>query len=301
MLYCKKGVISLSLCSLCPRECNADRSKTRGFCGGGETARVARAALHFWEEPPISGTRGSGTVFFSGCTLKCVFCQNSRISHDGFGKEVSVTRLSEIFRELQDKGAHNINLVTPFHYSEQIIKALEKAKLSIPVALNCGGYEKPETIRLFKGYASIFMPDLKCFSPGLSKRYLGAPDYFERACAAIYEMHTLAPRLKYAPDGTLLSGLLVRHLVLPGGRRDSAEILSRLSSLLPAESYLLSLMSQFIPTENCKSFPEINRRVTSFEYDYVVKKAQSLNMSGFTQERASAESSFIPDFDLTGV
>ncbi|MBQ7623738.1 MAG: radical SAM protein [Clostridia bacterium] len=291
----------MSLCTLCPRGCDVDRNKTRGFCGGGENARVARAALHFWEEPPISGTRGSGTVFFSGCTLKCVFCQNHIISHENFGKEVSVSRLADIFRELEEKGAHNINLVTPFHYSYQIIKALEEAKPAVPVAINCGGYEKPGTVRLFKGYASIFMPDLKCRDPYLSKRYLGAPDYYERACAAILEMHALAPALEYAPDGTLKSGLLVRHLVLPGARRDSLAALDGLSSLLPRGSYLLSLMSQFTPTPACEKYPEINRKITSFEYSSVASYAKKLGMEGFMQERSSASNDFVPAFDLTGV
>ena len=263
--------------------------------------RVARAALHFWEEPPISGTRGSGTVFFSGCPLKCVFCQNHEISHGNFGKDISVRRLSEIFRELEAKGAHNINLVTPMHYAPAIINALELSHIKIPVAVNSGGYELPETVRLFAGVADVFMPDLKCFSREISSRYLGAPDYFERACEAIGAMHSLAPKPEYAEDGTLKRGLIVRHLVLPSHRLDSMKVLSALSELLPKDSFLLSLMSQFTPTAKCENYPEINRRVTSFEYSSVAKHARALGFSGFMQERSSAKAEFTPDFDLTGV
>ena len=291
----------MAICDLCPRHCGTDRSKNPGFCGGTDTVRLARVSLHEWEEPVISGARGSGTVFFCGCSLGCVFCQNRAISRGGVGKEVSVLRLADIFREVEALGAHNINLVTPMHYAPQIIKALELAKPTIPVAINSGGYESPETVRLFSGYASVFMPDLKCVSSEISRKYMNAPDYFERACECISAMHELAPKLTYLPDGTLKRGLIVRHLILPGHRADSIRVLDALNALLPPKSWLLSLMSQFTPTENCKNYPEINRKITSFEYSSVAKHAVSLGMDGFMQEKSSASEDFIPDFDLRGV
>ena len=293
--------MKMNKCNLCPRECNADREKNLGACTAPDSVKVARAALHQWEEPPISGSRGSGTVFFSGCPLGCVFCQNRDISRLKAGKEISISRLAEIFKELEAQGAHNINLISPTQYTTQIIKALEIAKPNIPVAVNTGGYEKAETVRLWKGYASIFLPDLKCVSSEISSRYMGAPDYFERAMEAIVEMHKLAPTLEYNGDGTLKAGLIVRHLVLPGHSADSIKVLEALDKHLPAGSFLLSLMSQFTPNENCSNYPEINRRVTTYEYEKVLKRALMLALDGFKQGRSSAKSIYTPPFDLTGV
>ena len=288
-------------CTLCPRNCGADRQIKMGACTIPNKLKLARAALHFWEEPPISATRGSGTVFFSGCPLGCVFCQNREISRRGVGKEISVSRLSEIFCELEKLGAHNINLVTPIHYTPQILQALDTYRPNIPVAVNTGGYEKVETLKKWEGYADIWMPDLKCVDPYISKKYMSAPDYFDVAVKAITEMHRQQPTLEYNPDGTLKKGLIVRHLVLPGHREDSKKVIDTLNELLPRDSWLLSLMSQFTPTENCKNYPEINRRVTTFEYNSVAEYALSLGLDGFMQERSSAKEEYTPPFDLTGI
>ena len=288
-------------CGLCPRNCQLDREKTAGFCTTTAKLKIARAALHFWEEPPISGKRGSGTVFFSGCPLGCVFCQNRDISRGGAGKEVSPQRLADIFRELEEKGAHNINLVTPTHFTPQIIQALDIYRPNIPIAVNTGGYEKLETVKAWETYADIWMPDLKCISSEIGKKYFSAPDYAKKALAAIEQMHKMQPRLEFDSDGMLKRGLIVRHLVLPGYREDSIRVIDALNSLLPRGSWLLSLMSQFTPTENCKSYPEINRRVTTFEYNLVAKHVQELGLEGFMQQRSSAKEEYTPPFDLTGV
>ena len=298
-------------CNLCPRKCNIDRDISSGFCNADEgwnKVSVSRAALHYWEEPCISGNRGSGTVFFSNCNLRCVFCQNSQISFDGFGKEVSVRRLSQIFLELQEKGANNINLVTPTHYTYQILKALDmaKLKLDIPVVMNCGGYESVETIKMFDGYIDIYLPDLKYKSSEISQKYSACSDYFEKASEAIEEMHRQVPKLvwdEYDGERVLTKGLIIRHLVLPGCYHDSLDILDWLDSckFLKKNRFLLSLMSQFTPTEACADFPELNRRITTFEYNKVVNRASELKFRGFVQELSSAKEEYTPPFDLTGV
>ncbi len=292
-------------CMLCPRRCGAERiSGQRGVCGAADGILIARAAPHIWEEPPISGTRGSGTVFFSGCPLGCVFCQNKAISRGGAGREVSEKRLGEIFLELQDKGVHNINLVTPTHFSDRIAAVLEKIKpqLSIPVVYNCGGYERVEALRALEGLVDIYLPDLKYFSPGISGRYSAAPDYFEFASAAVCEMHRQTGPAVFDGEGIMRRGVIVRHLVLPGCRADSAEVLRRLAALMPVGEIRLSLMSQYTPefAAGC-GYPELLRRVTSFEYNYVLGIAEELGFLGYFQLRDSAQSGYTPDFDMTGV
>lgn len=295
---------SYSPCTLCPRMCRVDRRTRAGFCGCGETVKVARAALHFWEEPCLSGTRGSGAVFFSGCTLRCVYCQNARISAGGFGAEISEDRLAAIFLELQDQGAHNINLVTATQYLPPVLRALDKARprLHIPVVYNCGGYERVETVRALKGYVDIFLPDFKYMSPELARRYSAAPDYPVVAAAAVREMAAQAGPPVFDGEGLLQSGLIVRHLVLPGARHDSLRILRWLSEALPAGSFLLSLMSQYTPCEKIGRCPELARRVTAFEYESVVREAIRLGLTaGYRQERGSAREEYTPPFDLEGV
>lgn len=301
------------LCNICPRQCNIDREISAGFCRacGNNNVTVSRAALHFWEEPCISGERGSGTVFFSNCNLKCVFCQNAEISVNSKGKEISCNRLADIFLELEDKGAENINLVTPTHYSYQILKALDmvKDKLDIPVVMNCGGYESVETLKMFDGYIDIYLPDLKYKSSELSGKYSSCPDYFEKASEALKEMHRQVPKLIWDRGiqdydmKILKKGLIIRHLVLPGCYHDSLDILDWLNNckFLTKYNFLLSLMSQFTPTEACMSFPELNRRITTFEYEKVVSRAGQYGFRGFIQERSSAQEEYIPPFDLTGV
>lgn len=287
-------------CILCPRLCGVDRTERVGYCGSGSLPKVARAAKHHWEEPCISGTEGSGTVFFSGCTLGCVFCQNREISRGGTGREVTVEHLADIFKRLEGQGVHNLNLVTPTHFTPQILQALELAKPTVPVVMNCGGYERVETLRQWEGKVQVYLPDLKYFSTELSAKYSAAPDYFAVASKAIMEMHRQQPQLVWEGD-LLKSGLIIRHLVLPGCMKDSLKVLDFLDKNLPKDSFLLSLMSQYTPTENCKQFPEINRRVTTYEYRKVADRAAELGFSGFAQDRRSAKEEYTPPFNLEGV
>ena len=293
----------LKSCELCPRRCGADRTKTVGFCGGGVLPRLAKAYLHMWEEPCISGTRGSGTVFFSGCSLKCCFCQNYRISAENFGKEIPVNRLAEIFLELQDKGAHNINLVSATHYVPQVIEALDlcKGRLNIPVAYNSGGYELPETIEMLRGYVDIFMPDFKYYDSEISEKYSAAKDYFSYASAAIGKMIEIAGKPVYVENGLMKSGVIIRHMVLPSHRKDSEKILRTIAEMYPKNSYLLSLMSQYTPFYKSCEHKEINRRISTYEYEKVAQVAAELGFDGFMQERSSAKEEYTPDFDLSGI
>lgn len=289
-------------CTLCPRNCGADRKKTVGTCGVSNNLKLAKVSLHKWEEPCISGKNGSGTVFFSGCSLKCVFCQNFKISHEGFGKEISVNRLSDIFLELEQKGAENINLVSGSHFVPQIISALDmvKHKLSIPIVYNSSGYETIESLKLLQGYIDVYLPDLKYFSPELSKKYSNAENYFQYASKAILEMHHQQPVLQF--DGEMLKkGVIIRHLILPRCRKDSLKIIDWIYKNLPENSYLISLMSQYTPCFRAEAFPEINRRITTFEYNSVLDKIMEYNMDGFFQDRNSATLEYTPDFDLNGV
>ncbi|MGN0620708.1 MAG: 4Fe-4S cluster-binding domain-containing protein [Porcipelethomonas sp.] len=289
-------------CTLCPRNCHADRINSAGICNSGEPIKAAKASLHFWEEPCISGMNGSGTVFFSGCTLKCCFCQNFNISHENFGKEITVSRLADIFIELQDKGAHNINLVNPTHFVPQIIDALDisKNRLEIPVVYNSGGYEKTETLKMLDGYIDIYLPDFKYADSKIAGKYSRAADYFNYASEALLEMHRQQPKIIMEND-IMKKGLIVRHLVLPGCRHDSLKILDWLNENLPSDSFFLSLMSQFTPFYQCTCHPEINRRITTFEYNSVAGKASDLGFRGFTQKRSSANPEFTPDFNLEGI
>jgi len=291
-------------CTLCPRMCGAPRRKGGlGLCGAGALPRVARAGLHFWEEPCLSGTRGSGAVFFSGCPLGCRFCQNRRISAENFGKEVTPRRLSEIFLELQQAGAHNINLVSPTQYVPQILEALALARprLALPVVYNTGGYERVETLRLLEGAVDIWLPDAKYADPARAQRYSGAADYPEAAFAAIAEMLRQAGPPVYDAQGMLLRGVVVRHLVLPGGMRDSFEVLRRLAALRQSCDFLLSLMSQYTPYRRDEQCPELNRRISTYEYRRVYECALQLGFDGFMQERSSAREEYTPAFDLSGV
>ena len=296
-------MLSYKSCNLCPRMCGANRTKQTGFCGCGTSIRAARAAPHFWEEPCISGSRGSGTVFFSGCTLGCVYCQNRELSAGHKGRDISPEQLSEIFLRLQDEGVHNINLVTPTQYLPPVITALRLAEpaLRIPVVYNCGGYERVETVRVLSDYVNIFLPDIKYKSTELSEKYSGAPDYFEKASAAITEMIRLAGPPVFGEDGMLRRGVILRHLVLPGCRHDSAALLEWMAGSLPQGGFLLSLMSQYTPQASAV-FPELARRVTKFEYQSVVKTAVELGLcTGYIQEKTSAEKEYTPPFNFTGI
>ena len=288
----------LKSCELCPRRCGADRTKTVGFCGGGALPRLAKAYLHMWEEPCISGTRGSG------CSLKCCFCQNYRISAENFGKEISVSRLAEIFLELQDKGAHNINLVSATHYVPQVIEALDlcKGRLNIPVAYNSGGYELPETIEMLRGYVDIFMPDFKYYDSEISEKYSAAKDYFSYASAAIGKMIEIAGKPVYDENGLMKSGVIIRHMVLPSHRKDSEKILRTIAEMYPKDSYLLSLMSQYTPMPGLTKFPELMERIDARTNARLIGYMERHGIAnGYWQEPDSATDEMIPDFDLTGV
>ena len=296
--------MNLKNCDLCPRNCGVDRTKNVGFCGATDKIKAARAALHFWEEPCISGTRGSGTVFFSGCNLICSYCQNYNISQGSYGKEIPPERLSEIFLELQSQGAHNINLVTPTPYLPQIIRAIDlvKHKIHIPFVFNMGGYEKPETIEILKDYADIFLTDVKYKSPDLAQRYSKAGDYFEYSIAALDKMLSLCGKPFVDENGIMQSGVIVRHLVLPGCRKDSFDVLKCLKDRFGTDCFTLSLMSQYTPNGHLENFPEINRRITSFEYNSVIDEALKLGFdTAYVQEKSSAKEEYTPPFDLTGI
>jgi len=287
-------------CELCPRMCGVDRDESVGFCQSKNRVKIARAALHAWEEPCISGKNGSGTVFFSGCTLKCVFCQNYVLSHENSGKEISVERLAEIFLELQKRGAHNINLVTPTHYVVQIIDALTIAKkngLVIPVVYNSSGYERVETIELLKGYIDVYLPDFKYFSNELAKKYSGASGYFDAATLALKRMFEQVGKPVFAEDGMMKKGVVVRHLVLPGYVEDSKRVIRYLYETY-GDDIFLSIMNQYTPLSHVEKFPEINRKVTEAEYDEVIDFAVELGVeNAFIQEGDTAKESFIPNFE----
>ena len=289
------------LCSLCPRRCGALRTGTEGggFCGMPALPVVARAALHFWEEPCISGTRGSGTVFFSGCNLGCVFCQNGSISHGRFGRPVTIPRLREIFQELIAQGAHNINLVTPTHFAPAIREALE-TPLAVPVVWNSGGYELPETLRTLEGKVQIYLPDLKYADSALAAQYSGAPDYFEAATAAIREMFRQVGRCMFDGDGMLQRGVIIRHLLLPGALENTKQVLDWIAGTFPAGSVLVSLMSQYTPQAGAEGL--LRRKVTGAESRAARAYMENLGLTaGYYQDSSSAREEYTPPFDLTGV
>ena len=291
-------------CSLCPRMCNIDREVTTGYCGVKNTLRVARAALHFWEEPCISGEEGSGAVFFTGCNLRCVFCQNYQIARAEQGKEITVERLSEIFLELQGKKANNINLVTATHYVPQVVEALKMAKsqgLHIPVVYNCGGYETVETLKLLEGLVDIYLPDFKYVDSERAERYSHAGNYPEVAKAALAEMVRQQPRAEFDERGMMKKGVIVRHLMLPGGIKDSKDVVKYLYETYGNQIHM-SLMNQYTPLPHVTDYPEINRKLKKFEYDRLVDYAIALGVeNGFIQEGETAEESFIPAFTNEGV
>ncbi|MBQ8688236.1 MAG: radical SAM protein [Ruminococcus sp.] len=293
----------ISRCMLCPRACGADRTRTEGFCGGGSEIRAARSALHHWEEPCISGTRGSGTIFFSGCSLRCCFCQNASISTGRFGASLSISQLAECMLHLQEQGAHNINLVTGSHYTPWIIEAIHsiRDKLHIPLVWNSSGYESSETLSQLDGMVDIYLPDFKYLHKETSKGYAQAEDYPEIAKAALREMLRQAGTPVFNADGILQKGLIVRHLVLPGHRHESMALLDTLSELLPKEAFLLSLMGQYTPPEMRLPYKNLNRRLTTMEYRSVLRHAQELGFDGFSQDLSSAQSQYTPNFNLEGI
>lgn len=296
---------SLSNCTLCPRNCGVDRNSGQvGYCGMPAEVYAARAALHMWEEPCLVGETGSGTVFFSGCNMKCVFCQNHDIALGERGKPIPLSRLSEIFLELQQKGATNINLVTPTHYIPLIRQAIIDAKnqgLFLPIVYNTGGYEKPQSLRLLDGLVDIYLPDFKYYSSELSTRYSKAADYYTCACAALAEMYRQTGPCSFDDRGILRRGIIVRHLLLPGQVKDSKKILHYLHDTY-GNNIWISIMNQYTPLEHVSHIPELNRRVTDNEYERLIDYAIRLGIeNAFIQEGETAEESFIPSFNLEGV
>lgn len=289
------------ICSLCPRRCGAARTETAGggVCGEGTLPRIARAALHRWEEPCISGTRGSGAVFFSGCALRCAFCQNEAISRGGYGEAVSIRRLADIFRELEEQGAHNINLVTAAHFVPAVLDALELHRPNIPLVYNSSGYESLETLRLLDGVIDIYLPDYKYIDPAMARLLSGAADYPDVAWAAIEEMRRQTGAAVYDEQGVMKRGTLIRHLLLPGLTGDAMRILTRIRDELPDTP--VSLMGQYVPCGRAREIPGMNRRVTKREYDRVKAHMQMIGLEGYRQELEAASGEYVPAFDLSGV
>lgn len=281
--------------------CGADRKKAKGYCRMPDEFTVARAGLHYWEEPPISGKNGSGTVFFSGCNLGCVYCQNYEISHENVGKTISDERLLKIFYELKDEGAHNINLVNPTHYAERLAEILPNFDKKLPVVYNSSGYERVETLKKLQGTVDIYLPDLKYINSEKSQRYSSAENYFEFASKALLEMKNQCGENIYDSDGILQKGMIVRHLILPKNTNQSIEILKWIYNNLGSDT-AISIMAQYTPYGKIDSFPELQRKITAREYDKVLSFAGELGFENiYSQEFASASEGFIPDFDLTGV
>ena len=297
--------MDLTSCTLCPRNCSIDRKLNKGICGvSGEKILVSRAALHFWEEPCISGTRGSGTVFFVGCNLHCIYCQNREISNGQGGKALTAAELAGVFLSLQEQGAHNINLVTPTHYALQIKEALVLAKekgLAIPVVYNCGGYEKPETLKELEGLVDVYLTDFKYLDLELARTLSFAEDYPERAKEALSEMVRQKPACSFDVDDMMTEGVIVRHLLLPGHVKEAKAVTRYLYETYGGRIYV-SLMNQYTPMRRFDEYPFLNRKVTKREYERLLSFAVDLGLeNAFFQEGETAAESFIPPFDLTGL
>lgn len=290
-------------CSLCPRKCGVDRAAGQlGYCKMPDMPVVARAAAHFGEEPCISGLDGSGTVFFSGCTMQCCFCQNRIISFEGRGREITIERLAEIFTQLQREGVNNINLVTATHFADKVAAALKMARPTIPVEWNSSGYESLETLKMLRGLVQIYMPDFKFTSTEAARRYASAPDYPEVAKAAIMEMYRQTGDFVLDERGVMQRGVLIRHLVLPGRLDDCFDVIDWIAEAFPENGVLFSLMSQFTPLADKEKFPELSRTLTRSEHERACAYLDaSPVMNGFYQDLCSATEEFIPDFDFTGV
>lgn len=293
----------MSQCNLCPRRCGVDRSAGQiGFCGAPEAPVVARAAPHFGEEPCISGTRGSGAVFFAGCNLRCVFCQNYALSRNGLGKEITVSRLQDIFKELRDQGVHNINLVTPGHYARAIVQALDGLELGIPVVWNSSGYESVETLRMLEGLVQIYLPDLKYADAALAARYSATADYPAVAKAAILEMFRQTGPFCMDEEGMLQSGVLIRHLILPKQADNSRRVIDWVSDTFEPGEILFSLMSQYTPMGELAVYPELRHTVSPALNDAIYTHLLNSRIEdGFYQDLEAATGELIPKFDGTGV
>ncbi len=288
------------ICNACPRKCNVDRQNTLGYCKSPDKFKLARAALHFWEEPCISGKNGSGAIFFSGCNLGCVFCQNFDISHNCKGVEVSDGKLIDIMKNLVDKGANNINLVNPTHYSAQLLRVFEKYKPPVPIVYNTSGYDSVETLRLFDGIVDVYLPDFKYIRPDKAQKYSKAENYPQVAEAALTEMKRQVKSDVFDDSGIMQKGMIIRHLVLPSNTNASIEALDYLAENF--DDTYISVMAQYVPCGDLTEYKEINRPLTQREYDKVVNHILDLGLDKiFVQELEAASDEFIPDFDFTGV
>ena len=291
-------------CNLCPRNCLVDRTKTLGYCKATDKVKVARSALHYFEEPSISGSNGSGTIFFSNCNLKCCYCQNKEISTDGFGKEITIERLTEMMLELEEKHANNINLVTPTHYVPSIIEAIKLARkkgLSIPIVYNTSGYESVETLKLLEGYIDIYLTDFKYFDNKLGKYLSKCSNYFEVASKALEEMYRQTGKNIFNKDGLMTKGIIVRCLVLPTKSNDTKKIIDYLYKKYQDNIYL-SIMNQYTPVNFIKDYPYLNKTISEDEYNDVIDYAIDLGIkNAYMQEGGTCSESFIPAFDLEGV
>ena len=291
-------------CNVCPRRCNTDRTKNKGYCGETSEIRVARAALHQWEEPCISGTKGSGTVFFTGCNLRCVYCQNKVISDGKVGMAVSKEKLAQLFVSLKDQGAHNINMVTPTHFTLQIIEAIKISRskgMDLPIVWNTSGYETEETIDSLSGYVDVYLTDFKYMDSETARKYSFCPDYPDVAKKALSKMVSQIGKVELDSNGIIKKGVVVRHLLLPGHVEESMKVLDYLHSEY-GDGIYISIMSQFTPNGNLDKYPEINRKVTKYEYDKLVEYADKIGIvNAYVQEGSAAKESFIPDFDYTGL
>lgn len=296
---------TLKSCCLCPRNCKINRLNGQtGYCKSGKKVKVARVSLHEWEEPCISGTKGSGTVFFSSCNLRCIFCQNHQISQEGFGKEISIERLAEIFIEQQERGAHNINLVTPTHFVPQIIEALDIAKknrLNIPILYNSNGYENLDTIKSLEGYIDVYLPDLKYYDDKFAIKYSNAPEYFQTATKVIDEMTKQVGQIKFNAQGIIEKGVIIRHLMLPGLLFDTKKIIDYINTHYKNTVYI-SIMNQYTPMWKACNYPEINKTLNPKHYDSIINYCLSLGLeNGFIQESGTSSEVYVPEFDLRGV
>lgn len=292
-------------CTLCRHNCRVNRLNGNiGFCNSGEKVKLARVSLHHWEEPCLSGDKGSGTIFFSNCNLKCVYCQNYAISSNGIGKEISIKRLSEIFLEQQERGAHNINLVTPTHFVPQIVESLKLAKdsgLTLPIVYNTNSYENIETIKALKGYIDVYLPDLKYFNDKYALKYSNAPNYFTAASKVIEEMFSQVGEAVFDMNGMMKKGVIIRHLMLPGLLFDSKKIIDYIYNTFK-DSVFISLMNQYTPMFNTSCYPEINKKINPKHYEALINYCINLGITNaYIQEQGTASESFVPSFDLRGI
>lgn len=288
------------ICNICPRKCNIDRDIKNGYCNSSNMVKLALCNLHFSEEPVISGENGSGTIFFGGCNLRCVFCQNYDVSRGNIGQEVSVERLAEIFKELEEQGACNINLVTPTHYALQIVEALKIYKPKIPIVYNTNGYERSETLKMLSKYIDIYLTDFKYYDNSLAKRFSDAKQYLEIATEALEQMIKNQPQNVFGENGLMKKGVIVRHLVLPNHTNDSIKMIEYINKKF-GNGVLLSVMSQYVPMHLTKEYEDINRTLKPLEYKRVIQYVSKLGFNGFMQELSSSCACYIPNFNLDGV